>query len=183
MGPAGELRYPAYQLAHWDFCGIGAFQSWDAHALESFKSHAAATGHREWNSPPTDAGSYNSRVEHAPFFQGGYTSDYGKFFLDWYFTALKNHGASILSIARSALGPKVKIAGKIAGIHWWYKSPHHAAELTAGYYNTNKRDAYAELAKMFAVHNAEIDFTCMEMRDNEQPVECAWAPRPRETSD
>lgn len=29
MGPAGELRYPSYQLAHWQFCGIGAFQCYD----------------------------------------------------------------------------------------------------------------------------------------------------------
>merc|ERR1719487_267833 len=23
MGPAGELRYPAYQLSRWKFCGVG----------------------------------------------------------------------------------------------------------------------------------------------------------------
>ena len=27
----------------------------------------------------------------------------------------------------------VRLAGKVAGIHWWYKSNHHAAELTSGF--------------------------------------------------
>lgn len=30
---------------------------------------------------------------------------------------------------------KVDLAIKVAGIHWWYKSRSHAAEMTAGYYN------------------------------------------------
>ena len=30
MGPAGELRYPSYQLSKWTFPGIGAFQCYDA---------------------------------------------------------------------------------------------------------------------------------------------------------
>lgn len=33
-------------------------------------------------------------------------------------------------------------AGKIAGIHWWYFSQSHAAEVTAGYYNVYGRDGY-----------------------------------------
>lgn len=28
---------------------------------------------------------------------------------------------------------------KLAGVHWWFKSRAHAAELTAGYYNTRDR--------------------------------------------
>lgn len=31
---------------------------------------------------------------------------------------------------------------KIAGIHWWYRTRSHAAELTAGYHNTDKHDGY-----------------------------------------
>merc|ERR1712146_490388 len=77
---------------------------------------------------------------------------------------------------RAALGGKVDIAGKVAGIHWWYKSPHHAAELTAGYYNTNSRDAYAEIASVFASHKANFDFTCLEMADSEQDASCASGP-------
>jgi len=68
MGPAGELRYPAYQLKHWSFCGIGAFQCFDDHALTSFKSAAVASGHSEWDGPPTDAGDYNSQPGQDSFF-------------------------------------------------------------------------------------------------------------------
>lgn len=177
MGPAGELRYPSYQLQHWSFCGIGAFQCFDEYALKSFKAASAAAGHPEWISPPTDAGNYNSRAEQTSFFQGGYTSPYGKFFLDWYSGELKRHGAAVLSIARARLGQKVRIAGKISGIHWWYKSSHHAAELTAGYYNANQRNGYAELAEVFHASGAMIDFTCLEMRDSEQSSDCASGPQ------
>lgn len=177
MGPAGELRYPAYQLAHWSFCGVGAFQVWDDHALASFRSAASAAGHSEWDSPPTDAGDYNSQPSQTSFFNSGYKSEYGHFFLDWYFSSLKQHGAAVLSSARSAVGRNVALAAKVSGIHWWYNSPHHASELTAGYYNTNNRDAYAELAKVFKDNgNAALDFTCLEMADSEQPAKCASGP-------
>lgn len=36
--------------------------------------------------------------------------------------------------------PAVKLGAKLAGVHWWFKSRAHAAELTAGYYNTRDRD-------------------------------------------
>lgn len=176
MGPAGELRYPAYQLAHWKFCGVGAFQSFDQHALADFKAAAQAAGHPEWNSPPTDAGDYNSKPDQTSFFGNGYSSEYGRFFMDWYFGALKKHGDTILGAARTALGDKVNIAGKVAGIHWWYKSPHHAAELTAGYYNTNGRNGYEEIAALFKTHSVNFDFTCLEMADSEQDSSCASGP-------
>jgi len=176
MGPAGELRYPAYQLSQWKFCGVGAFQAFDKHAMSDFKAAAQKAGHAEWNSPPTDAGDYNSQPDQTSFFGSGYSSEYGRFFLDWYFEALKKHGDAVLETARAAVGSKISITGKIAGIHWWYKAPHHAAELTAGYYNTNSRDAYGELASVFASHKADVDFTCLEMADSEQSSSCASGP-------
>eukprot|EP00439_Symbiodinium_sp_Y106_P060590 s3931_g8.t8 len=60
MGPAGELRYPAYQLSQWKFCGVGAFQCYDANALKSLSSAAKSAGHADWSNPPSDAGDYNS---------------------------------------------------------------------------------------------------------------------------
>lgn len=60
-GPCGELRYPSYPSAKWNFPGIGAFQAWDPLMIADFKSKASAAGHPEWNSPPTDAGGYNSK--------------------------------------------------------------------------------------------------------------------------
>lgn len=39
-------------------------------------------------------------------------------------------------------GRQLQLSIKIAGIHWWYRTRSHAAELTAGYYNTDKHDGY-----------------------------------------
>ncbi|CAE7596792.1 BAM3 [Symbiodinium natans] len=177
MGPAGELRYPAYQLSEWKFCGVGAFQCYDANALNNLAAAAKSAGHAEWDKPPTDAGDYNSRPGDATFFQNGYQSDFGKFFLKWYSDALLQHGAEVLHRAKKAFSQSgVRLAGKVSGIHWWYKSDHHAAELTSGYYNANSNDAYDSIAATFAATGASIDFTCMEMADSEQSADCASGP-------
>jgi len=177
MGPCGELRYPSYVPANgWSFCGIGEFQVYDEHARASLSTAGKAKG---WTSAPSDAGSYNSRPGDAGvnFFKDGYKSEYGRFFLDWYLGALKSHGARVLQRANAAFQNKVPLAGKVAGIHWWYGSDSHAAEVTAGYYNTNGRDAYAEIAEVFRSNgNAALDFTCLEMRNQEQPAECQARP-------
>jgi len=175
MGPCGELRYPSYLMGNgWEFCGIGEFQAYDKHALANLSSLGQSRG---WTMPPNDAGTYNSRPWDTGFFNGGYKSEYGKFFLDWYFGSLKNHGANVLRRASAAFRGKVALAGKVAGIHWWYGSESHAAEVTAGYYNTDQRDAYREIADVFAANgHASLDFTCLEMRNHEQPSECQSKP-------
>eukprot|EP00698_Gefionella_okellyi_P012059 TRINITY_DN3220_c0_g1_i2.p1 TRINITY_DN3220_c0_g1~~TRINITY_DN3220_c0_g1_i2.p1 ORF type:complete len:415 (-),score=75.70 TRINITY_DN3220_c0_g1_i2:1163-2407(-) len=177
LGPSGEMRYPAYQSSQWSFCGIGAFQCWDSNMLAAFQKSAANAGHPEWNAPPTDAGSYNSHPEQTNFFTAGYSNAYGQFFLEWYSNALIEHGNSILAAAKSVFGNRVDVAAKVAGIHWWYLSDSHAAEVTAGYYNTNNNDGYAAIAKMFAQHNVWFLFTCMEMLDSEQPASCDCGPQ------
>ena len=184
MGPAGELRYPSYQLDRWQFCGVGAFQCYDDNALADLAKAAAAAGNPDWgHGGPNNAGDYNSRPSNTQFFStGGYNnfqSDYGQFFLGWYSGALKDHGNRVLGAAASVFSAYsgVAIAGKISGIHWWYKDISHAAELTAGYFNTDNHNAYQEIAEdVFAKHGAVIDFTCLEMRDNEQPSDCDCGP-------
>ncbi|KAJ6980685.1 hypothetical protein NC653_024128 [Populus alba x Populus x berolinensis] len=52
----------------------------------------------------------------------------------------------------------------------------HAPELTAGYYNTRFRDGYLPIARMLARHGAIFNFTCIEMRDHEQPQDALCAP-------
>jgi beta-amylase len=167
MGPAGELRYPGYYMGHgWNYPGIGEFQVYDKFARQSLRESAPpGTG---WTDPPSDAGSYNSKPWETGFFGGGYRSEYGKFFLGWYMDKLKEHGRNVLSRAKAVWGNRLILAGKISGIHWWYRHPSHAAELTTGYYNTNNRDAYAEMADVFKSLNATLDFTCLEMRNSEQ---------------
>lgn len=183
MGPAGEFRYPSYpeQNGTWKFPGIGAFQCYDKYMLSSLKAAAEAAGKPEWGSTgPTDAGHYNNWPEDTQFFRregGGWTSPYGEFFLNWYSQMLLDHGERILSSAKSIFQDMgVKISVKVSGIHWHYGTRSHAPELTAGYYNTRFRDGYIPIAQMLARHGAILNFTCIEMRDHEQPQDALCAP-------
>lgn len=58
---------------------------------------------------------------------------------------------------------------KIAGIHWWYRSRSHAAELTAGYYNTDSRDGYHSILDLCAHYKSNLTLTCVEMCDAQHP--------------
>lgn len=169
LGPCGELRYPSYPSNRWSFPGVGAFQCFNPKMLEDFKTKAAAAGHPEWTSPPTDAGSYNNTPNETSFFTNGYKTEYGKWFLDWYSSSLIEHGKRVMNQAKQAFSKyNPTLVAKVAGIHWWYGTSSHAAELTAGYYNTNNKNAYLDLANAFKGMGAVFDFTCMEMRDSEQ---------------
>ncbi|KAF8388312.1 hypothetical protein HHK36_026978 [Tetracentron sinense] len=182
MGPAGELRYPSYpeQNGTWKFPGIGAFQCYDKYMLSSLKAAAEAAGKPKWGSTgPRDAGQYNNWPEDTPFFrrEGGWNGPYGEFFLGWYSKMLLDHAERILSSAKSVFeGNGIKISVKVSGIHWHYGTRSHAPELTAGYYNTRFRDGYLPIAKMLARHGAIFNFTCIEMRDHEQPQDAQCAP-------
>lgn len=57
---------------------------------------------------------------------------------------------------------------QLSGIHWWYKTASHAAELTAGFYNPSNRDGYAPIAAMLKKHGAALNFTCVELRTLDQ---------------
>ncbi|CAN1144770.1 Beta-amylase 1, chloroplastic [Linum perenne] len=183
MGPAGELRYPSYpeQDGTWKFPGIGAFQCYDKYMLNNLRAAAEAAGKPEWGSSgPTDAGQYNNWPEDTQFFRkdnGGWTSPYGEFFLRWYSQMLLDHGDRIMSSATSIFSNSgTKISVKVAGIHWHYGSQSHAPELTAGYYNTRNHNGYIPIARMLARHSAIFNFTCIEMRDHEQPQDALCAP-------
>jgi beta-amylase len=58
----------------------------------------------------------------------------------------------------------------------WFKSRAHAAELTAGYYNTRERNGYLPIFEMLKRHGAAASFTCVEMRDCEHPIEGRCSP-------
>ncbi|GMJ13019.1 BETA-AMYLASE 5, beta-amylase 6 [Hibiscus trionum] len=180
LGPAGELRYPSYTGTQgWIFPGIGEFQCYDKYLEAEFKVAATNAGHPEWGLPD-NAGEYNDTPGSTEFFglNGTYLTEKGKFFLTWYSNKLINHGDEILDEANKAfLGCKVKLAAKIAGIHWWYKSPSHAAELTSGYYNLRDRDGYRPIARMLSRHYAIFNFTCLEMRNSEQRADAKCGPQ------
>jgi len=50
LGPAGELRYPAYPEGdgRWRFPGVGEFQCYDKYMLADLKQAADAVGRPEW---------------------------------------------------------------------------------------------------------------------------------------
>ena len=72
--------------------------------------------------------------------------------------------------------PACHLGAKLAGVHWWFKSRAHAAELTAGYYNTRERDGYADVMRVLKGRNTRVSFTCVEMRDCEHPPEGRCSP-------
>eukprot|EP00270_Netrium_digitus_P015570 TRINITY_DN5474_c0_g1_i1.p1 TRINITY_DN5474_c0_g1~~TRINITY_DN5474_c0_g1_i1.p1 ORF type:complete len:625 (-),score=80.05 TRINITY_DN5474_c0_g1_i1:242-2116(-) len=183
LGPAGELRYPSYPEGdgRWTYPGVGEFQCYDKYMLASLRAAAHSASRPEWgHGGPHDAGFYNNGAEETGFFHheyGSFVSSYGDFFLSWYSEALITHGERILSAASHALrGTGVVVGGKLAGIHWWYKSRSHPAELTAGYYNTVYRDGYDRVVQMFARNKCRLNFTCVEMRDVDQPAHARSSP-------
>ncbi|OQR85664.1 beta-amylase, partial [Thraustotheca clavata] len=175
-GPSGELRYPSYQLQNnrWSYCGIGEFTSFDKFATLDMAAHAKATNNPSWGTSPgpSNAGDFNCQPGvsgNCPFFYDNgfdnYASNYGKFFLDWYSSSLLNHGRALSKIGRAIFPSPYILSIKVSGIHWWYNSYHHGAELTAGYYNTNNNNAYYQIATMLKENNIRFCFTCMEMSD------------------
>ncbi|EEF50526.1 beta-amylase 7 [Ricinus communis] len=171
LGPCGELRYPSCPVKHgWRYPGIGEFQCYDQYLLKSLRKTAEARGHPFWARGPENAGSYNAQPHETGFFHDGgdYDGYYGRFFLNWYSRVLVEHGDRVLSLAKLAF-EGTQIAAKLSGIHWWYKTASHAAELTAGFYNSCNRDGYNAIAMMLKKHGAALNFSCSEARMLDQP--------------
>lgn len=165
LGPCGELRYPSNPVKHgWRFPGVGEFQCYDQYLLKSMRKAAEVRGHSFWARGPDNAGSYNSRPHETGFFcdGGDYDSYYGRFFLKWYSRVLVDHGDRVLSLAKLAFEGTF-ITAKLSGIHWWYKTASHAAELTAGFYNPCNRDGYSAIVEMIKKNGAALNFTCAEL--------------------
>ncbi|KAL6569502.1 Leucine-rich repeat receptor-like serine/threonine-protein kinase bam2 [Orobanche minor] len=170
LGPCGELRYPSYPAKHgWEYPGIGEFQCYDKYLVKSLKKAAEVRGHSFWGKGPDNAGLYNSKPHETQFFRDGghYDSYYGRFFLNWYSQVLIDHGDRVLALANLAF-EGTPIAAKLSGIHWWYKTASHAAELTAGFYNSANRDGYAPIASILKKHETALNFTCVELRTLDQ---------------
>lgn len=183
MGPAGELRYPAYPQgdARWKFPGIGEFQCYDKSMLSTLEACAEHVGVPEWGTGgPHDAGSYNDWPHDTGFFHpdwGSYRADYGNFFLSWYSGMMVAHGERVAHSANSAFeGLSVKLSAKLPGIHWWHDTTSRAAELTAGYYNSEGHSGYEPVMRMLARNGLSVKFTCVEMRDGEQPEAARCSP-------
>ncbi|KAI7732724.1 hypothetical protein M8C21_001902 [Ambrosia artemisiifolia] len=72
---------------------------------------------------------------------------------------LINHADVILSLATLAF-EEIQIVVKIPSVYWWYKSTSHAAELTAGYYNSANQDGYSAIFEVLKKHLVTVKFVC-----------------------
>ena len=69
------------------------------------------------------------------------------------------------------------LALKLAGVHWWYRCPSHAAELAAGYDNAGgSGGTYRAVAALAARHGLALTLTCVEMCDGQHPPEALCGP-------
>ena len=61
---------------------------------------------------------------------------------------------------------------QIPAVYWWYKTPSHAAELTAGFYNPTNRDGYSPVFDVLRKHSVTVKLVCprshVHFRDNDE---------------
>jgi beta-amylase len=148
--------------------------------LSSLAACAQQVGQPHWGtSGPHDAGSYCQWPHQTGFFhhQGSWTSEYGHFFLQWYTQQLLQHGDNVLREAASVFGGSgVRLYARLPVIFWWYNQSAHAAELTAGWYNTADRDGYLPALQILADHGVGLQLAAGELRDCEQPGNALASP-------
>jgi len=175
LGPAGQLKYPAFPANMWQYPGAGEFQCYDKYLTQEYNVTAVKVNHPEWaNLPPGHTLPYNGIPKNIPFFSNGtnnYDSDYGQYFLGWYSYRLIQHGQSVLSNAISILNifsPNISVTAALECVHWQYQDPSHAAELTAGYKN-DAGDGYIMIVQMLKNLGVVLEFPCFDLSDGAQP--------------
>ncbi|KAI7726963.1 hypothetical protein M8C21_011388, partial [Ambrosia artemisiifolia] len=160
---AAEVYYDVMRSFRTEFDDIYTFflQCYDKYMQHNLHKTSNLRGYSFWAQGPENAGNYNSRPQETGFFceQGDYDSYYGRFFLHWYAQYLINHADVILSLATLAF-EEIQIVVKIPSVYWWYKSTSHAAELTAGYYNSANQDGYSAIFEVLKKHLVTVKFVC-----------------------
>ena len=73
-------------------------------------------------------------------------------------------------------GKPVNLNLKIAGVHWWYHTKSHAAELTAGYNNCGDKNGYEGIISLCSKYGVALTLTCVEMCDSQHPPEALCGP-------
>lgn len=71
----------------------------------------------------------------------------------------------------------VQLSLKIAGVHWWYRTRSHAAELTAGYFNSDDHCGYEKIVDLCREFGFNLILTCIEMSDGQHPHEVRSSPQ------
>jgi beta-amylase len=170
FGPAGELRYPSYNLnSGWKYPEAGKLQCYSPLARKDFvvfltkKYKSVETINKSWGSFYSSIENIQPPLNCQDFFnQYQFTSKYGKDVLQWYEDTLLNHFEKIAFEATKIFGEKkIKLGGKISGIHWKY-FVGNLAEKAAGYVD----HSYERVMKLFAKHRFELTITCLEMENS-----------------
>ncbi|NNN05788.1 MAG: family 14 glycosylhydrolase [Elusimicrobia bacterium] len=172
LGPAGELRYPSYNLeAGWKFPERGRLQAYSAPARSDFRrsmteKYGGDLGrlNAAWGTALKSFDEVQPPGDGDRFFRDGAKTPYGRDFLGWYQGVLERHLDRMLELAGRRLHPTfgAGFGVKLAGVHWLYDSPDmpHAAERAAGYFD------YGRLIDRVKKFGAELIFTCIEMDDS-----------------
>lgn len=180
LGPKGEIRYPSHPTdKRWNFPGIGEFQCYDKFMMASLRACAEQVGQQWGLSGPHDAGNYCQWPHQTGFFHhlGNWNTPYGKFFLQWYSDMLIKHTDNVIACAADVFGDAhMPLSIKVPGLHWWYNQSAHAAELTAGIYNTVNRDGYLPIFKPLDKYRVGVQLTSAEMRNSEQHAQALCDP-------
>lgn len=71
----------------------------------------------------------------------------------------------------------LQLSLKIAGVHWWYGTRSHAAELTAGYNNAGDHCGYEPIVQLCREFNVGLTLTCVEMCDAQHSPETCCSPQ------
>eukprot|EP00210_Caulerpa_lentillifera_P006982 g6677.t1 len=71
----------------------------------------------------------------------------------------------------------IELSLKIAGIHWWYRTQSHAAELTAGYFNSGESCGYEKIVHLCREFDFNLILTCVEMSDAQHSDEIRSSPQ------
>lgn len=175
LGPDCTLRYPSHPADSWEYPGVGEFQCYDKFMLARLKACAQQVHQPPWGlGGPHDAGGYKWWPHQSGFFAqaGSWCSPYGRFFLQWYSEMLTQHASRVMSAANETFSTHpVQLNARIPGCHWWYNTPSHAAELTAGYYNTSTRDGYLPVFQALSAQNAGVLLSMGEVHTSDKSSE------------
>ncbi|UXR64917.1 family 14 glycosylhydrolase [Bdellovibrio bacteriovorus] len=170
MGPAGELRYPSYNMHDGPGAGYphrGALQAYSELAIQDFQKYVQkkyATIEALNHSWQFNLTHFNQVYPPNPdllkdqfFRQGEHFSPYGKDFFDWYNDSLTDHAKKMLRIAKGvfhasdSVMTQVELGAKIPGVHW-RAGGDRLAELSAGLIRTSYKNWYSDAAN-FGYHD------------------------------
>ncbi|RLN40373.1 beta-amylase 3, chloroplastic [Panicum miliaceum] len=155
----------------WRFPGIGEFQCYDKYMRASLEAAAVAAGHEEWGSGgPHDAGEYKQMPEETGFFRrdGTWSTEYGKFILEWYSGMLL------------ASWPRLRPCSAARARRSRPRSP--ATTDTMGPGPTRRSSQPGTTTRgtatgtRLAKRGAVLNFTCMELKDEQQPQHASCSP-------